>query len=102
MQASELVELGLSKLEFLEVTKKGLSKLQILLVELEVKLTSIYIEWYLKYDSRVSWMCGDMVYHTVENNYIVMSQGVGCGQDSVYSITSHLSLINDQGGENYI
>lgn len=42
MQASELVELGLSKLEFLEVTKKGLSKLQILLVELEVKLTSIY------------------------------------------------------------
>lgn len=62
MQASELVELGLSKLEFLEVTKKGLSKLQILLVELEVKLTSIYIEWYLKYDSRVSWMCGDMVY----------------------------------------
>jgi hypothetical protein len=36
MQASELVELALSKLEFLEVTKKGLSKLQILLVELEV------------------------------------------------------------------
>lgn len=69
MQASELVELGLSKLEFLEVTKKGLSKLQILLVELEVKLTSIYIhvEWYLKYDSRVSWMCGDMVYIPVSH-----------------------------------
>lgn len=44
MQASELVELGLSKLEFLEVTKKGLSKLQILLVELEVKLTSIIVK----------------------------------------------------------
>lgn len=42
MQASELVELGLSKLEFLEVTKKGLSKLQILLVELEVRLAEIY------------------------------------------------------------
>lgn len=42
------------------------------------------------------------LYHTVENNYIVMSQGVGCGQDSVYSITSHLTLINDQGGENCI
>lgn len=42
------------------------------------------------------------LYHTVENNYIVMSQGVGCGQDSVFSITSHLTLINDQGGENYI
>jgi hypothetical protein len=36
MQASELADLALSKLEFLEVTKKGLSKLQILLVELEV------------------------------------------------------------------
>lgn len=67
MQASELVELGLSKLEFLEVTKKGLSKLQILLVELEVKLKSIYIKRYLKYDSRVSWMCGDMVYIPVSH-----------------------------------
>lgn len=50
-------------------------------------------------------MCGDMVYIPVSHcgeNYIVMSQGVGCGQDSVYSITSHLTLINDQGGENYI
>lgn len=62
MQASELVELGLSKLEFLEVTKKGLSKLQILLVELEVKLTSIYIKWYLKYNFIDSWMCGDLGY----------------------------------------
>lgn len=37
MQASELADLALSKLEFLEVTKKGLSKLQILLIELETR-----------------------------------------------------------------
>lgn len=39
------------------------------------------------------------LYHTVENNHIVRSLGVGCGQDS---ITSHLTPINNQRGENYI
>lgn len=48
------------------------------------------------------WRHGIFLYHTVENNHIVGSLGVGRGQDSVYSITSHLTLINDQGGENYI